>query len=134
MLNQTISLEIFWRLSSIKFTWSTLEYFVPYVMVMSGVLLWALILTFQSLLISRRSTTRMWQLEYGTNCQIHITYKITCIISLTNFLRHLLTNNYFWWTFIQGAADKRSWKKQRQNLHKYFPYQSARESKSTKLG
>ena len=27
---QTISLQIFWRLSSTNFTWSTLEYFVPY--------------------------------------------------------------------------------------------------------
>ena len=33
LLKQTISLQIFYRLSSTKFTWSILEYFVPYIVV-----------------------------------------------------------------------------------------------------
>ena len=33
LLRQTISLQIFWRLSFTNFTWSILEYFVPYAVV-----------------------------------------------------------------------------------------------------
>ena len=33
LLKQTISLQIFYMLSSTKFTWSILEYFVPYIVV-----------------------------------------------------------------------------------------------------